>query len=63
MLSISDLIELRKLRKAREGIDIEKLTKGDVKKKRRRPKEEEDVVYGLRPGTKTAHDDEEEYVF
>ncbi|RDX53834.1 hypothetical protein OH76DRAFT_1453601 [Lentinus brumalis] len=45
-LDISDLIELRKLRKAREGIDIEKLTKGDVKKKRRRPKEEEDVVYG-----------------
>ncbi|KAI0751054.1 hepatocellular carcinoma-associated antigen 59-domain-containing protein [Daedaleopsis nitida] len=57
-LDLADLIELRKLRKAREGIDVAKLTKGEVKKKRKRPKEEEEV-YGLRPGAAT-HDNEEE---
>ena len=58
VISLADLIELRKLRKAREGIDIEKLTKGDAKKKRKRPKEEDEVVYGLRPGVKVDEDDE-----
>ncbi|KAI9068453.1 hypothetical protein FKP32DRAFT_1608877 [Trametes sanguinea] len=57
-LDIADLIELRKLRKAREGIDITKLSKGDVKKKRKRVKEEE-VVAGLRPGASVDHDDDE----
>lgn len=56
--SVADLIELRKLRKAREGIDVTKLVKGDVKKKRKRPKEGEEVAYGLRPGV--LHDNEEE---
>ncbi|KAI0660734.1 hepatocellular carcinoma-associated antigen 59-domain-containing protein [Cubamyces menziesii] len=57
-LDIADLIELRKLRKAREGIDVAKLYKGDLKKKRKRPKEEE-VVAGLRPGAPVDHDDED----
>ena len=42
--SVADLIELRKLRKAREGIDVAKLSKGDIKKKRKRPKEGEEEV-------------------
>ncbi|KAL1946444.1 hypothetical protein VTO73DRAFT_14548 [Trametes versicolor] len=58
-LDISDLIELRKLRKAREGIDVGKLSKGEVKKKRKRPKEE-DVVAGLRPGVSHDNDEDEE---
>ncbi len=58
-VSVADLIELRKLRKTREGIDMAKLTKGDVKKKRKRPKEGEEVVYGLKPGA-AQHDNEEE---
>ncbi|KAI0375914.1 hypothetical protein BV20DRAFT_959968 [Pilatotrama ljubarskyi] len=57
-LDIADLIELRKLRKAREGIDLAKLSKGDLKKKRKRPKEEE-VVAGLRPGASVDNDDDE----
>ena len=42
---------MRKLRKAREGIDVQKLVKGDVKKKRKRPKESEEDVGGLRKGS------------
>ncbi|KAI0677287.1 hepatocellular carcinoma-associated antigen 59-domain-containing protein [Trametes maxima] len=57
-LDIADLIELRKLRKAREGIDVAKLSKGELKKKRKRPKEEE-VVAGLRPGAAHENDEEE----
>ena len=56
--SIADLIELRKLRKSREGIDISKLTKGDVRRKRKRPKEGEEIIYGLRPGASHDNDDE-----
>ena len=59
--SVADLIELRKLRKAREGIDVAKLSKGDIKKKRKRPKEGEEEVYGPRPGVAT-HDNDEECV-
>ncbi|KAM5534837.1 hypothetical protein V8D89_011553 [Ganoderma adspersum] len=58
-LDISDLIELRRLRKSREGIDVAKLTKGDIKKKRKLPKEGEEEAYGLKPGAST-HDKEEE---
>ena len=58
--SIADLIELRKLRKAREGIDVAKLTKGDVKKKRKRPKEPEAEAYGLKPGVSTQDKDDDE---
>ena len=57
-VSVAELIELRKLRKAREGIDLAKLSKGDTKKKRKRPKEGEEVVYGLRPGVSHENDEE-----
>ncbi|KAI0832687.1 hepatocellular carcinoma-associated antigen 59-domain-containing protein [Trametes gibbosa] len=58
-IDITELIELRKLRKAREGIDVGKLYKGDTKKKRKRTKEDE-VVAGLRPGA--SHDNDEDDV-
>jgi len=51
------LIELRKLRKAREGIDVSKLNKGNAKKKKR-PREEQELVGGLRKGAGTHEDDE-----
>ncbi|KAL0580735.1 hypothetical protein V5O48_001293 [Marasmius crinis-equi] len=41
-LPIADLIELRKLRKSRQGIDVAKLNKGEVKKKRKKPVDEEE---------------------
>ena len=53
---LADLIELRKLRKARQGIDVAKLNKGDIKKKKKRPREEGEQG-GLRKGVQ----DEEEY--
>jgi hypothetical protein len=43
---VADLIELRRLRKLRQGIDASKLNKGDAKKKRKRPKEDEDMDQG-----------------
>jgi len=48
-LDIADLVELRRLRKQREGIDITKLNKGDIKKKRKKATEDE-AHYGLHPG-------------
>ena len=53
--SLADLIELRKLRKARHGIDVEKLNKGDIEKKGKRPREEGEQS-GLRKG---AHEEED----
>jgi len=50
------LIELRKLRKSREGIDVAKLNKGNTKKKKR-PRDESEIG-GLKKGAGT-HDDEE----
>ena len=38
--SIEDLIELRKLRRAREGIDVGKLNKGDLKKKKKKTEDD-----------------------
>lgn len=57
VFSLADIIELRKLRRAREGIDVAKLQKGDAKKKKKRVREEE--VGGLQMG---ARDNDEEYV-
>jgi len=54
--SLADLLELRKLRKARQGIDVSKLNKGDLKKKRKRPKEGDQG--GLKQGA-PVHEDEE----
>ncbi|KAL0950237.1 hypothetical protein HGRIS_010223 [Hohenbuehelia grisea] len=56
-LPLAELIELRKLRKARQGIDATKLTKGDVKK-RRRPVEEPEQKSGLHKGATPEHDDD-----
>jgi hypothetical protein len=36
---IADLVELQKLRKARQGINVVKLNKGDAKGKTKRPPE------------------------
>ncbi|KIJ69789.1 hypothetical protein HYDPIDRAFT_171770 [Hydnomerulius pinastri MD-312] len=59
-LPLSDLIELRKLRKARRGIDVQKLYKGDVKKKKRRNTEDEpEDKGGLRAGAKVDDDEED----
>jgi len=53
-LPLADLIELRKLRRARGGIDVTKLQRGNVEKKRPR----EDEVGGLRKGARDDEDDE-----
>ena len=49
-ISISELLELQKLRKSGVGIDITKLNKGVIKKKPKKVAEEDKVEYGLRPG-------------
>jgi len=51
-LPVSELLEISKFRRVRQGIDASKLTKGDGKKKRRRkPDDEADMPQGgLRPG-------------
>ena len=55
-LDLNDLIELRKLRQARQGIDAVRLNKGDARK-RKRPREKQEAEQGgLRKGT---HEDEE----
>ncbi|KAL9713104.1 hypothetical protein Ac2012v2_004345 [Leucoagaricus gongylophorus] len=66
-LPISDLIELRKLRRARQGIDVTKLHKGDAKRRQKRAREgeegeEEDkpVKPDLKKGTTTVDEDDEE---
>lgn len=45
-LPLADLIEVRRLRKLRQGIDANKLNKGDIKKKRMQPTECEDEDQG-----------------
>jgi hypothetical protein len=49
-ISISELLELQKLRKSGAGIDITKLNKGVIKKKPKKVAEEDMAEYGLRPG-------------
>ncbi|KAG9127882.1 hypothetical protein FRC07_007957 [Ceratobasidium sp. 392] len=59
-LSIEELLELRKLRRQRQGIDSAKLSAGGVKKKKKREDEgEEEEKYGLRPGGQRKDDDED----
>ncbi|KAJ3572272.1 hypothetical protein NP233_g3192 [Leucocoprinus birnbaumii] len=71
-LPIAELIELRKLRRSRQGIDVAKLNKGDAKRRRKRAREgeegegegegepeEEAVKPGLRKGAAVDEDDEE----
>jgi hypothetical protein len=58
-LDLNDLIELRKLRKARQGIDAAKLNKGDARKKKKRPREEDEAeVGGLRKAAPIPEDEE-----
>ncbi|KAG0697322.1 hepatocellular carcinoma-associated antigen 59-domain-containing protein [Suillus ampliporus] len=58
-LPISELIELRKLKKSRQGIDVQKLSKGDAKKRKRKTAEDgQEVQGGLRAGARV--DDSEE---
>ncbi|KAG1752362.1 hepatocellular carcinoma-associated antigen 59-domain-containing protein [Suillus paluster] len=58
-LPISELIELRKLKKSRQGIDVQKLSKGDAKKRKRKTAEDgQEVQGGLRAGARV--DDEED---
>ncbi|TFY56318.1 hypothetical protein EVG20_g8972 [Dentipellis fragilis] len=64
-LAVADLIELRKLRRQRQGIDITKLGKGDAKRKRKKKAEGaegegEEGEYGLRPGAKKDAEDDSE---
>jgi hypothetical protein len=57
-LPISELIELRKLRKSRQGIDVSKLSKADAKKRKRKTAEDgQETEGGLRAGARV---DEEE---
>ncbi|KAJ7591537.1 hepatocellular carcinoma-associated antigen 59-domain-containing protein [Mycena floridula] len=58
-LPIADLLELRKLRRSRQGIDATKLNKGDTKRKKR-PRDDGIVDEGgLRKGTGAGDEDEE----
>ncbi|KAF8914257.1 hepatocellular carcinoma-associated antigen 59-domain-containing protein [Gymnopilus junonius] len=57
-LPLADLLELRKLRKTRGGIDVAKLNKGDLKKKKKRLREEGDQG-GLKKGAGAGHEEEE----
>jgi len=67
---ISDLIELRKLRRARQGIDVTKLHKGDAKRRQKRAREgeegedDEELVKPEKgiPSAVAAAVDEDEYV-
>ena len=60
VLRIVDLLELRKLKKARQGINAAKLNKGDVKKKKRHHEEDQG---GLKMGASATAADEEEWDF
>ena len=55
-------MELRKLRRQRQGIDSTKLNAGIIKKKKKTEEEPEVDKYGLRLASKPALK-EEEYVF
>ncbi|KAH9967044.1 hepatocellular carcinoma-associated antigen 59-domain-containing protein [Lactifluus volemus] len=57
-LPVSELLELRKFRRTRRGIDASKLTKGDGKKKRRRKPEDGENMSagGLQPGAQVSDD-------
>ncbi|KAI6100179.1 hepatocellular carcinoma-associated antigen 59-domain-containing protein [Pisolithus sp. B1] len=58
-LPLSELLELRKLRKSRQGIDVQKLSKGDTKRKKRRDIDEDEhhETGGLKPGAKVDDED------
>lgn len=60
---VAELVELRKLRKAREGIDVTRLNKPETKKKKKKKVEEgegEEEQYGLRMGTGKGRDEDDD---
>jgi len=57
-LPIAELIEWRRLRRAREGIDVAKLNAGDAKKRKKRAREEEKG--GLRQAAAVPDGDEQD---
>ncbi|KAG6891684.1 hypothetical protein C0992_010087 [Termitomyces sp. T32_za158] len=57
-LPLADLIEIRRLKRARQGIDVVKLNKGDARKKKKMPTEEEQG--GLKKGVRDDDEDDEE---
>ncbi|KJA29730.1 hypothetical protein HYPSUDRAFT_231504 [Hypholoma sublateritium FD-334 SS-4] len=60
-LGLADLLELRKLRKTRGGIDVAKLNKGDVRKKKKRVRDEgEGEQGGLKKGVHEEDEEDEE---
>ncbi|KAG6333311.1 hypothetical protein ID866_5778 [Astraeus odoratus] len=60
-LPLSELLELRKLRKARQGIDVQRLSRGDAKRKKRRRADEDEHQDpgGLKAGSKVDEVDED----
>ncbi|KAG6841849.1 hypothetical protein C0991_006256 [Blastosporella zonata] len=58
-LCLADLIELQKFRRSRQGIDVTKLNKGDIHKKKKRPREEGDQG-GLKKGVRDDDEEDEE---
>jgi hypothetical protein len=50
LASVEELLELRRLRRQRQGIDLAKLNAGGGKKKKKTQDEDEDEQYGLRQG-------------
>ncbi|KZV59750.1 hypothetical protein PENSPDRAFT_678904 [Peniophora sp. CONT] len=58
-LSVHEIVELRRLRRQREGIDATKLVTGDVKKRRKREPDEGEpgVAYGLNPGVRPVEEE------
>ncbi|KAG8218994.1 hepatocellular carcinoma-associated antigen 59-domain-containing protein [Butyriboletus roseoflavus] len=64
-LPLSELLELRRLRKSRQGIDVHKLSSGDAKKKRRRnveevPEEKGGLTMGAGAGAGVKTEDDEQ---
>ncbi|CAE6417641.1 unnamed protein product [Rhizoctonia solani] len=64
-MTIEELLELRKLRRQRQGIDSTKLNAGSTKKKKRRDEDEEaedenEGKYGLRKGGQRQDGDDDE---
>ncbi len=63
MVRVAELIDLRKLRRARQGIDVAKLNKGDAKRRKKRAREGEEEEGGVKAGLrKGASIDDDGYV-
>lgn len=66
--SLQELLALRKLQRTRQGIDAVKLSKGDIKKKRKPRIEGEEAGtidlsgFGLQPQRVAAEPDEDQWV-